>query len=246
MSDDEKTQAPKNDPNYFFPTDVHVPGEPKPENEKRGFNEPTPPPTVAEKALQQAAADKKPPSRSHVIGNNLKYGRRRRLGMDWKGSFVYDDLQNLPPIELDEDGFPLRPRAVTRTRRRTFSIAERKVRFVLVWSFTGGNVMLACQEGGITRKVYKEWIRDDKVFVQCLEDAKEDIADRLQLRLAQRVGLMVQPATLKVHDAALFGMLKKYRPGLFDEGDLRKDANEKDAEAHEKSNSAEHTIPRPK
>lgn len=177
------------------PTDVVVPGAPVPE----------------------AASPKRFNERSRLIEKAAKAKGRRvvRFGMNSNGHYVYNDLKNLPPIELAEDGYPIAPKKVSLKRRRNFSIEERKVRFVLMYSYSGRNVMLACQEAGILRTIYDDWLMTDAQFMKCLKDAEADIADRLLLRLAQRVGLVPMPKEVKLHDSALFGMVKKQRPDLF-------------------------------
>lgn len=204
------------------PIDVKVPGEPT--TPQKPFNIP-----------DSRTYNDKPIPRDPSAPKKKK-GGKHRFGMSYSGRFVYDDLDNLPPIELDKDGFPIRPKAVSFKRRRNFNEDERKVRFVLMWSYTGGNVMLSCQEAGITRQVYDEWTKTDERFSRRLEEAKQDIGDRLQLRLAQRVGLLPMPVGLRLHDSALFGMVKKYRPGLFAEGVQEGDGIPPEPESH---------IPRP-
>lgn len=165
----------------------------------------------------------------------------KRMALSWTGRYKYDNIENLPPVEIDCEGYPIRPNAVTHKRRARFTESERQVRFLLMYNFTGGNVTLSCMEAGCTYKVYLEWA-ENKMFRQRIRDMNREIGDRLHIRLAQRTGLMRQPkGGLKVNDSALIGLLRKYKPDFMD--DLEPDEPKPEGPVSDKSDETD--IPRP-
>lgn len=142
----------------------------------------------------------------------------KRMALSWTGRFKYDDIDNLPPVEIDLDGYPIRPRPITHKTRVNMGENQRKIRFLLMYNFSGGNIALACMEAGCTYKVYEDWCRDEK-FRERLKDMNRDIGERLHIRLAQRSGLMRQPkGGLKINDSILTGMMRKFKPDYFTGG----------------------------
>lgn len=127
---------------------------------------------------------------------------------------VFDDVNNVPPIRIDEEGYAIRPWTPKNARNHKWTMDERRVLFLLMWNYSGGNMTYACQEAGITQPIADEWMKEP-VFKARIDDALKQIADRLLLRLSQRVGLIRMPESVKVHDGALFGLVKKYRPEMF-------------------------------
>ncbi len=130
----------------------------------------------------------------------------------------YDSVDHLPPIYLDSEYSAKKPPRVPQAIRkgeREFTLEERKVRFLLMFNYTGGNWTMACQDAGVPRAVADEWVREDPRIKPLMERALEEVADRLSLRLSQRVGLMPMPKGVSFHDAALFGLVKKFKPDIF-------------------------------
>lgn len=164
--------------------------------------------------------------------------RRRRLAgippMD--GAEVrYDDLTRLPQVGIDDNGFAVRPTTPADAHERAWSLVERQVRWLLFWNWSAGNKTVACQEAGVSRDIADAWCKGTE-FKRHMERAQEEIADRLLLRVAQRTGLLPLPEGVKVHDASLFGLAKKYKPDMF--GDMSEPAAPVAVRP-------EHSIPRP-
>lgn len=156
--------------------------------------------------------------RAFVDGEESAFKKTiKRMSMSYKGKLKYDDLDNLPPMEIDIDGYPIRPPTAKGPTRAGWTEDRRKVRFILIYNFTGGNETLACLEAGCTYRVYKDWLKTDKRFRARLKDAQREIGDRLQIRLAQSVGLMKKPADVVINPAILQKLLAHFKPGLFEE-----------------------------
>ena len=117
---------------------------------------------------------------------------------------------------IDEDGYPFKPPPVSAKRKKEFSDTEKKVRFVMMWNYSAGNITLCCQEAGISRGMFKKWREADPLFCSKLLEAQEEIADRAQFRLSQRIGLVRMPRQIPLHDAALFGFVKRFCPDVMD------------------------------
>lgn len=145
----------------------------------------------------------------------------------------YDDPAEVPAVEIDEYGYPVKPKRVVADP----SVEERKVLWLLFWNYSCGNKTVACQEAGVTRREADEWIKKDKRMKVSMEAAQEEIADRLLLRVAQRTGLLPMPEGVKVHDTSLYGLARKYKPDMF--GDM----GEPDESDRPRPDS---NIPRPK
>lgn len=162
-----------------------------------------------------------------------KRTRSARVGMTYTGQLRLNDLNNLPPLDIDADGYAMRPPAVSDQRRKQFSEDERKVRFLLMYNYSGAVIGLSCQEAGITRSIFEGW-KLDGVFQAKLVEVHSEIKDRLQVRLNQRIGLFPASENVpKLHDAALFMLARKFGLDLpFEEQDA----------AEEKPQSS---IPRP-
>ena len=145
-------------------------------------------------------------------GSDREYSQQMRLIRTYK----MDDLENLPPVEIDEDGYPFKPPPVPAKRKKDLTEAQRKVRFVMMWNYTAGNVTISCQDAGIKRKVYAEWRAKDPIFCDKLKEAQLEIGDRAQFRLVQRIGLVPMKRPIAVHDAALFGYVKRFCPEVME------------------------------
>jgi hypothetical protein len=141
--------------------------------------------------------------------------RPRLYGMDKHGAFAYDDIKNLPPLEIDEDGFAIPPQPIGLKRRRSLLMPERKIRYLLIWNYTGGNNTLACQEAGVMPSMPAQWLKDDPDFKEALRQQGDQIADRLHYRLMTSLGLIPARKGLKFNLNAIHSVLKKMKPDLF-------------------------------
>ena len=155
---------------------------------------------------------KKAPKSAYERAQNANYMRDRRqrpkriAGED----FRYDSVDHLPPIEIDANGFAKKPPTPPEAWKYNFTLEQRKVRFLLMWNFAGGNWTMACQHAGVSRKIAEEWLRDDERIKPLLQRAREEIADRMRLRLFQVAGLVPTPKAIVVHNSTLLGLVKGY------------------------------------
>ena len=144
---------------------------------------------------------------------NGEYQARTRL----RSQFRLNDLENVPALPLDEEGYAIKPPSVSAARKKNFTEMERKVHFVLMFNHSAGNIGLSCQYAGCLRADFLSWKAADALFVKRLNEAQQAIADRAQFRLAQRIGLVRMPAGIDVHDTALFAYVKQFCNNLPEE-----------------------------
>lgn len=155
---------------------------------------------------------KKPPKSAYERAQNANYMRDRRqrpkriAGED----FRYDSVDHLPPIEIDASGFAKRPPTPPEAWRYEFTLEQRKVRFLLMWNFAGGNWTMACQFAGVPRRIADEWMKVDARLPPLLLRAREEIADRMRLRLMQVAGLVSMPKDVAVNTTTLLAVVKEY------------------------------------
>lgn len=145
------------------------------------------------------------------------YFLNRRMDIDERpprGKTHYNNLDEIPRLELDVEGFAKAPPALAVRSRLKLPLEERKVFAVLWYDYSCGNILVATQEASITRELFQKWLDEDPRFRRGIERAKEDIADRLQLRFMARAGLIRWPDGVKVNDTVLFTMMKALRPGF--------------------------------
>lgn len=157
--------------------------------------------------------------------------RHWRHGQDTIGRFTYSNLRKIPPCEVDADGMAIAPPYIGRHRQRCLTEVERKVRFVMMWNYTGGIVLLACQEAGILRSTYEGWLTDP-LFKWALSQAKKDILDRLKIVVHQCAGIIPRPESMGINYTSTLGLYKVMSENQEEEGDGQPD-------------SAETYIPRP-
>lgn len=175
-------------------------------------------PDAGLKKLMRAAVEtlpKSPPTDLSLTPPPKKGGRKSYLRSVAEMPVRKWTLKNVPCLELDKNGFALRPWSIGQYRRSRLTIGQRKTRFVLFYNWSGCNIGLACAEAGVKKDDFEAWKKDDPLFVQRLKEAREDVADRLQLRLMMRVGLIPEPEDgIKIHDAALISLIRHLRPNL--------------------------------
>ena len=148
--------------------------------------------------------------KEHRKARHAEYMTRRRKALELK----CDDLNAVPSLQVDEEGFTVGPPRLYTLRRKNLQEVERKVCFLLMWNHSAGNVTLSCQYAGCLRADFEKWKAEDKLFVTKLGEAQLEVADRAQFRLAQRIGLVRMPASVSVHDSALFSYVKRFCPGM--------------------------------
>lgn len=141
---------------------------------------------------------------------NYMNDRRQRTKRLPGCEFQYESVENLPPIEIDANGFAKRPPSPPEPWNYNFSLEQRKVRFLLMWNYGGGNWTLAEQFAGVSHTVAEGWVAKDKRMAPALERARREIADRMRLRLFQVAGLVAVPARVVVNTQALLGLVKDY------------------------------------
>ena len=145
---------------------------------------------------------------------NAVYQAQQRMMREMMQNHKFDDLNDIPQLEIDVDGFAMKPPSFSKTKRASFSEAQRQVCFVLMWNHSAGNVFLACQYAGCTRAQYLKWKIENPLFSQRLSEAQQEIMDRAQLRLAQRIGLVRMPRGVEIHDTSLYAYIKRFCPGM--------------------------------
>lgn len=155
----------------------------------------------------------------------------------FRKTFKVDDLNNIRPLDLDRNGFPHRPAPVTKNRKKTMSAAERKVRFIRMYNWSGGVVSIACSDACILRTEYENWMREDELFRSRVIETHKEIADRMLLLMNMCMGLASKPHDLQINASMLKSAIK-LRPDIY--GDL-------DEPTDEPGNTAgiAHSIPRP-
>ena len=173
-------------------------------------------------ATSVEAVERRVKDREPRLYNKGPVWQDRRDNKEWSAQmralrkYKFDDLNNVPPLQIDEDGYPFKPPCASEHRRKRWTDTEQKVRFVLMWNYTAGNVTLACQEAGIKRVVYNKWRDEDPLFNEKLTEARLEIGDRAAYRLSQRIGLVRQTKGIDLHDSALFVYVKRYCPELME------------------------------
>jgi len=60
-----------------------------------------------------------------------------------------------------------------RTRRR-------KQKAIRLWGKTKGNISAICRVIGVSRKVYYDWLRKDKAFLQAIEEEEGKLNDKIR------------------------------------------------------------------
>lgn len=155
---------------------------------------------------------KKQVKSAYLKAQNANYMRDRRqrpkriAGED----FRYDSVDHLPPIELDANGFAKKPPTPPEAWKYNFTLEQRKVRFLLMWNYAGGNWTIACQFSGVPRSVADAWFKTDARLPPLLERARKEIADRMRFRLLQVAGLVQTPKPVAINTTALLGLVKEY------------------------------------
>jgi hypothetical protein len=155
---------------------------------------------------------KRKPKSAYERSQNANYMRdRRQRPKRIEGEeFRYDSIDHLPPIEIDSNGFAKKPPTVPDAWKYNFTLEQRKVRFMLMWNYAGGNWTLACQFAGVSRRIADEWLKTDTRFTPLIERARKEIADRMRLRLFQVAGLVPTPKPVPINAGALLGLIKEY------------------------------------
>lgn len=163
-------------------------------------------------ATEPGRKRKKPTKSAYERAQNANYMRDRRqrpkriAGED----FRYDSVDHLPPIEIDANGFAKKPPTPPEAWKYSFTLEQRKVRFLLMWNYGGGNWTLAAQFAGVPEDLAREWFKTDARLPPLLERARREIADRVRLRLFQVAGLVAIPKQIAVNTTALLGIVKDY------------------------------------
>lgn len=163
----------------------------------------------------------KKPRTAERRAKQAKYERDRR----WKvpriagAEFRYDSVDHLPPIEIDSNNIAKRPPLALPDPDVEMTIEERKVRFLLMWNYSGGNWTLACQNAGVPRALADEWMEADPRFPTLMRRAQVEIGDRLMLRMMQLVGLIptMKGSPSIGSSSALFALAKRFKPEEFAE-----------------------------
>lgn len=200
------------------------------------------PPPAVKKARQTNGEDHHKPFSESTIAD---YRRRKNkkdvlpFVLSWDGNYKYTSLKDLPPVEIDQEGYAIRPRPIRARRRALLKTEERQVRWLLMYNFSGGNEVLACMEAGCSREDVKVWMKG-AIFKAAFEKSKKDIGARAHMRVMQVIGMMRKPEGLKVHEAALIAFARKFSPEMFDP-----EAQPQQGRSPDDEPQAEPDIPRP-
>lgn len=139
-------------------------------------------------------------------------GIRKFLGMD---HMRLDDMSSIPPLQLDEDDTPIRPVRRLAKHGKSFSEAERKVRFLRMVNYSAGNIHICCYEAGITRQYYnRHWAKDPE-FQAAFKLQMEDVYDRALYKFHQRIGVIPSNSQEGIHDPGLMAFIKAHKPDTF-------------------------------
>ena len=174
------------------------------------------PPEVKTARRKRGAINDKPFSEPSIEEyRRTKLLRKRPFVLSHTGNYKYTSLKDLPPVEIDQEGYSIRPRPIRAQRRAYLSPEERQVRWLLMYNYSGGNEVLACMEAGCSREDVKNWLKG-AIFKAAFDRANKDIGARLHMRVMQVIGMMRKPEGLKVHEAALIALARKFNPEMFD------------------------------
>ncbi|MDE2098465.1 MAG: hypothetical protein KGL39_14525 [Patescibacteria group bacterium] len=161
----------------------------------------------------------------------------RMKGSWYVGKWARDDINNLPPLPMDENGILKQPKKFSVGALAVLREPVRKVAWLQWYNWSGGSIMYACQESGITKKMLRDWLKTDKVFAAKINDVRLEIADRLQFKMAGHVGLVKMSGLSNVSEAATLSMMRSFKNEPFSLEDVS-------PEEHEDKNSLTHNIPR--
>lgn len=126
------------------------------------------------------------------------------------------DMDRLPPITYDAEGYPFL-KVISRERRRVLTEIQRKVRFLIAYNTFAGNDVKACEEAGVPLSRYKEWLQNDPKFAEKFGEQIECIVARIKDVLSSRIGLIKPDKRYaKVSDYVLLTLWQKLKPSDFD------------------------------
>ncbi len=154
---------------------------------------------------------KKKPDFSKLETYKRNGGRKRG---SWSGAgWQKNDLTNIPPIAMDDNGIPRKPRHYSARGLSVLTEINRMVHFLMWFNWSSGNLTKACQEAGIRLNDFKKW-KENPEFNARLKEIKEEIADRLLYRIVGKMGLLGQDMG-DGQENSMIMLLKTIRPDLF-------------------------------
>lgn len=177
---------------------------------------------------------KKKPDFSKLETYKRNGGRKRG---SWSGAGWHkNDLTNIPPIAMDDNGIPRKPRHYSARGLSVLTEINRMVHFLMWFNWSSGNLTKACQEAGIRLNDFKNW-KENKEFNARLKEIKDEIADRLLYRIVGKMGLLGQDMG-DGQENSMIMLLKTIRPDLFH--------TEIEGDNEENKSSFTHHISRPR
>lgn len=136
--------------------------------------------------------------------------------------FINERIVNsgeVPPVGMTETGQGLRPMRLNAEDRNKLTMEERKERFLMFYDWSCGNVGFACQEAGVLRYVFYNWMKNKK-FNEAVVATEDSIVDRMHMRLISIVGMTGEGPKKRVTEALLIALIKRFRPDFFRDVDV--------------------------